>query len=157
MIFFLKTVEETWWRENETVENKGLLIWSYPQSSLSGRSCCCSFCVTASKLGLWLRLPASLLPEMRCCARECREKPVSQALGQPALLKCCGQFNTKTSLGWDYWGLFCWGGECGSKKAPRSRFHLTCRGGLAAHCWQQVLLLFPLPTTLCHLWEAVWP
>lgn len=41
-----RNVMERW--GNKTVENEELLIWSYPQSSLSGRSCC-SFCVVASK------------------------------------------------------------------------------------------------------------
>lgn len=99
------------------------------------------FCVVASELRLWLRFPASLLPGMQCCARACREKPVSVARGQPASLKHYRRFHTKMSPSWDCRGLFCWGGgkhrhwmNVGAKR--RQGLGFEGQGGLTDHCCQ---------------------
>lgn len=146
--------------ENKTVENKGLLSWSYPQSSLSGRSCC-SFCVVASKLRLWLwgfqhpscqgwgAKPGNAGSSLS--VRHWVSQPHLSAADsltpkhrQAGSTKDCAAEEVGNTI------TLSVGAEGAKVSVP-----IDCRGGLTARCCQETSLLLPSPM-LYYLWVAVW-
>lgn len=147
--------------ENKTVENKGLFSWSYPQSSLSGRSWADAILVLwpANSGSGWGFQHPSCQGWGAKAGGAGSSLSVRHRVSQPRLSTADSLIpkhrqaeSTKDCAAEEVGNTLTV--SVGAEGAKVS-VSIDCRGGLTAHCCQETSLLLPSPV-LYHLWVAVW-